>query len=78
MITGHRYLLRGQIVTVLVAWNGKHNPDQKRLETANPLLRTGKTAPRNVMIRFPDGAVAVRPFRGLRRLPDPVDTEAGS
>ncbi len=67
MITGRRYLLRGQVVTVLIQWaTPRPNPDA----TALPLVRLARTAPRNVLIRHPDGSLAVRPFRGLRRLPE--------
>jgi hypothetical protein len=68
VITGRRYLLRGEQVTVLIAWNAARSPDQARLDALHPLVRTGRTAPRNVMIRLPDGTVTVRPFRGLRRI----------
>ena len=66
MITGHRYLLRGQPVTVLIQWaTSRPDPGGPTL----PLVRLRRTAPRNVLIRHPDGTVTVRPFRGLRRTP---------
>lgn len=71
MITGTEYLLRGRVVTVTRQWNGKSNPDLPRLRERLPLVRTGRTAPRTVMVQFPDGTRQVRPFRGLRALPKP-------
>lgn len=67
MIVGRHYLLRGQQVTVLVQWATPRRDPADRLL---PLVRTGRTAPRNVLIRFPDGTLTVRPLRGLRRIPD--------
>ena len=73
MITGRRYLLRGQEVTVLAQWaTARADP---ALAAALPLVRTALTAPRNVLIRYPDGRTEVRPFRGLRRIPDQPDPE---
>jgi hypothetical protein len=66
VITGRTYLLRGQPVTVLAQWK-QPRPDPGH--PALPLVRTGRTSPRNVLIQYPDGARQVRPFRGLRRLP---------
>jgi hypothetical protein len=81
VITGSRYTLRGARVSVLIAWNGTRNPDQRRLDALVPLVHTARTAPRNVLIRFPDGTVTVRPFRGLRRThssPPPATDTGGS
>lgn len=65
MITGRRYLLRGQVVTILTQWaTPRPGPDTA---AALPLVRLPRTAPRNVLIRYPDDTVTVRPFRGLRR-----------
>lgn len=50
-VAGTRYLLAGQVVTVLTAWGPGGGP-------------------RNVRIQWPDGSTTIRPFRGLRRLPD--------
>lgn len=66
MITGRRYLLHGQTVTVLIQWTTPRTDTAMAL----PLVRTAATAPRNVLIRFPDGRTQVRPFRGLRRIPE--------
>ncbi len=68
MIPGSIYVLRGQPVTVLAAWNGARNPQLPELQARYPLVHTGRTAPRNVMLRLPGGTVQVRPFRGLRRI----------
>jgi hypothetical protein len=67
--TGRTYLLRGQRVTVLIAWSAKRHPEHT---TAPPWLRlnTRPTAPRNVLIRYPDGTITIRPMRRLRRPPD--------
>jgi len=67
VITGRRYLLRGQTVMVLIQWA---TPRPAPGDTALPLVRLPRTAPRNVLICHPDGSLAVRPFRGLRRLPE--------
>lgn len=67
MITGRRYLLSGQHVTVLTQW-ATPRPDPHG--PALPLVRTRPTAPRNVLIRHPDGTESIRPFRGLHRIPD--------
>ncbi len=71
MITGSDYLLRGEVVTVTAAWNGTRNPDLPRLQAVLPLVRLKPSAPRNVRIQFPDGSSTIRPFRGLRRPPEP-------
>ena len=65
MIAGRRYLLHGRHVTVLIQW-ATPRPDSSA--RALPLVRTARTAPRNVLIQLPDGTVTVRPFRGLRRI----------
>ena len=65
MITGRTYLLRGHEVTVLIQWAAAR-PDPG--DVALPLVRLARTAPRNVLIQFPDGRTLVRPFRGLRRI----------
>lgn len=65
------YLLRGELVTVLARWNGKANPDLPRLQDALPLVRLKAHGPRNALVAWPDGSVTVRPFRGLRRQPEP-------
>lgn len=67
MITGRRYVLRGQTVTVLIQWA---TPRPVPGEPVLPLVRTRRVAPRNVLIRLPDGTETVRPFRGLRRAPE--------
>ena len=65
MIAGRRYLLHGQHVMVLIQWaTPRPDPSARAL----PLVRTARTAPRNVLIQLPDGTVTVRPFRGLRRI----------
>lgn len=72
MITGSDYLLRGEVVTVTAAWNGTRNPDLPRLQAVLPLVRLKATAPRNVRIEDPlTGEWTIRPFRGLRRIPEP-------
>jgi len=73
------YLLRGELVSVPVRWNGKANPDLPRLQAALPLVRLKPHGPRNALVAWPDGRVAVRPFRGLRRLPgsEPVAGDCG-
>ena len=67
MITARRYLLRGQTVTVLIQW-ATPRPDPNG--PALPFVHTSRTAPRTVLIRYPDGRTEVRPLRGLRRIPD--------
>lgn len=67
---GRTYLERGQPVVVLTRWG-----DIRRRPTSIPFgildLRSGlRDAPRNVLIRRQDGSAVVRPFRGLRKLPE--------
>jgi hypothetical protein len=65
VIVGRRYLLRDQEVIVLIQWaTPRPNLDSPVL----PMVRTARAAPRNVLIRFPDGSMSVRPFRGLHRI----------
>jgi hypothetical protein len=70
VITGSEYELRGQAVTAVCQWNGTKNPALPELQAALPLVSTRKTAPRNVAIEGPGGWL-VRPFRGLKRAPEP-------
>ncbi|HZP54996.1 hypothetical protein [Actinocrinis sp.] len=74
-MTASEYLLRGELVTVLARWNGKANPDLPRLQAVLPLVRLKPHGPRNALVAWPDGSVAVRPFRGLRRPPEPEPAE---
>lgn len=63
------YLLHGQTVTVVCrfALPSKHNPP-----TPCPAwltwVKPPSGAPRNAAVRYPDGHVETRPFRGLRRI----------
>lgn len=72
MITGSIYLLRGRRVRAITQWNGKANPGLPRLRALLPLVSTRPNGPRNVAIADPETGelIAVRPFRGLTRLPD--------
>jgi hypothetical protein len=75
VITGRVYLLRGVQVTVLIQWaTPRRDPDAAAL----PQVRTARTAPRNVMIRYPGGRCEVRPFRGLRRTSLTPDQQGAS
>jgi hypothetical protein len=67
-VIGRTYLERGQRVTVLARWAAR---DKVREQPPTWLHWTApaRTAPRNVLIRRPDGEQVVRPFRGLRRDP---------
>ena len=64
---GRTYLERGRPVTVLVRWYARRGapPDRGPVVWLHPPRR----APRNVLVRRETGELAVRPFRGLRRLP---------
>lgn len=69
-MTGRTYLLRGEQVELICKFvlPSKRNP----LPAAPAWLRwvtPPPGAPRNAAIRYPDGHVEVRPFRGLRRTP---------
>jgi hypothetical protein len=72
VITGSQYLLRGRPVTVLAAWNGTRNPDLPRPRELLPLVSTRPNAPRNIGYLDESGVLVVRPFRGLRRPPEPA------
>jgi hypothetical protein len=67
-VTGRTYLLRGERVELVCTFllPSKRNP----LPPA-PAWLTWVTpppgAPRNAAVRYPDGHVVVRSFRGLRR-----------
>ena len=54
-IVGRTYLERGNPVVVLVQWRTGH----------------GSRSVRNVLIRRASGDLVVRPFRGLRKQPEP-------
>jgi acetyl esterase len=54
-LAGRTYLEHGRPVVVLASWR----------------TGTGDRCPRNVWIRRADGSETVRPFRGLRRPPEP-------
>ncbi|MEU6781463.1 hypothetical protein ABZ912_19845 [Nonomuraea angiospora] len=67
-MTTRTYLLGGQHVTLVCRFvlPSKRNP----LPPAPPWLTWAAQppgAPRNAAVRYPDGRVVVRPFRGLRR-----------
>lgn len=59
-----RYLLSGEVVTLLVRPNQKRND---RPAQRFPMPRIKPYAPINVAIRYEDGTVHVRPRRGLRK-----------
>lgn len=64
---GRTYLLRGERVVVVVTW--RQQPKAERMPEV-PHLNLRPWTPKNVMVRLPDGSLVVRPFRGLRRIPD--------
>ncbi|GAA3550556.1 hypothetical protein GCM10022419_033500 [Nonomuraea rosea] len=68
-MTGRRYLLRGGQVELVCTFV---LPSARNPLPAAPAWLTWVTppsgAPRNAAVRYPDGRVVVRPFRGLRRL----------
>ncbi len=75
-MTGRRYLLRGQVVTVVTAFNG-HTTDLPETPPWLTWVIPPKGPPRNVGLRYPDGYIEVRPFRGLRKIPDaPTESTA--
>jgi hypothetical protein len=61
---GRAYLLAGQPVTVIARW-AKPAPFDGGVTWHRPPRRT---APRNVLVEYPDGRRTVRPFRGLLRI----------
>lgn len=68
-MTGRRYMLHGQQVEVVCAFvlPSKRNPlppVPAWLTWAAPPAG----APRNAAVRYADGRIVVRPFRGLRRI----------
>jgi len=69
-MNGRRYLLHGEGVTVVHEFVLPSK--QRPLPPCPPWLRwvtPPPGAPRNVAVRFADGRIVVRPFRGLRRIP---------
>ena len=71
-LIGRRYLLRGQSVTVILAWNGT----RAGLPVPLPHVQTRRFAPRNVQIQWADGTSAIRPLRGLRvHPPSPLEPD---
>ncbi len=68
-MTGRTYLLHGQPVTVVTAYNGRHR-DLPGRPPGLHWLTPPKGAPRNVAITATTDSqtrTMVRPFRGLRR-----------
>jgi len=68
---GRTYLERGQPVVVLVRW--RHNLFGRLLEMVAWRLLPLRDGPRNVPIERADGERVVRPFRGLRKIPQTGD-----
>lgn len=65
-IAGRVYLERGAPVTVVTAWRQQRKTERLDLPDLEAL---STFTPRNVLIRRADGTEAVRPFRGLRKVP---------
>jgi len=59
-MAGRSYLEGGRPVVVLLSARRRALPNP-------PGITTRPLAPLNVLVRRPDGTLAVRPFRGLRR-----------
>lgn len=69
-MTGRTYLLAGVPITIVIAYKAR----RRDLPPCPPWLhweKPPKGTPRNVAVRYPDGSVTVRGFRGLRRPPAP-------
>ena len=79
-VVGTTYLEAGEPVLVLAQWRGRgcRERSSEAIEAdwlirrfgsddPSPWARSNPDAPRNVLIRRPDGTLVVRPFRGLRR-----------
>jgi len=60
-VAGRSYLEGGRPVLVLISARRSALPNP-------PGVTTRALAPLNVLVRRPDGTLAVRPFRGLRAL----------
>lgn len=74
---GRTYLERGRPVTLLQRWGPAIREGERTgprvLGTPSGLaIPTHGTGPRNVLIERADGTRVVRPFRGLRRPPEPA------
>ncbi|MEV5408584.1 hypothetical protein AB0K60_07075 [Thermopolyspora sp. NPDC052614] len=73
---GRTYLERGRPVVVPASWGPPIRPGDRpgpRIAPATPsgpAIPAHGTGPRNVLIRRAGGELVVRPFRGLRRLPE--------
>ena len=67
---GRTYLERGKPVTVLTRWR------QAEPCAVPPWFiwdHKDRPSPRNVLVRRADGSLAVRPFRGLRKIKENGD-----
>lgn len=67
---GRTYLERGQPVLVLKRWGRNNAGFCEPIGPLNDCSWSARGGPRNVLIQRPDGERVVRPFRGLRKLPE--------
>jgi|GEM_PF-1052345 len=74
---GRTYLEKGAPVRVLIRWGLTSAGACAPIGPLNDCSWSKRGAPRNVLIERQDGSRVVRPFRGLRKLPE-VSREGAS
>ena len=67
---GHMYLEAGSPVRVLIRWGRTAAGPSAPIGPLSDCSWSRRRAPHNVLIERRDGSRVVRPFRGLRKLPE--------
>lgn len=74
---GHTYLEAGSPVRILIRWGRTGAAPDSPIGKLDGSAWGRRRAPHNVLIERQDGSRVVRPFRGLRKLPDVRHEERG-